>query len=128
MKNSSMLRPSLKFAFIGTSIIRPCVSDIRPRIPPSCLICLIDPLAPEFAIMYTGLNSSRLSIISVVISSTASDHMATVLLYLSISIISPALYCCSTSVTSASAFSSIAFLVSGISRSSIPTVIPAIVP
>ena len=128
IKNSSILRPSLKFAFIGTSIILPCVSDINPLIPPSCLICAIDPLAPEFAIIYTGLNSSRLSIISLVTLSTASDQIATVLLYLSSSIKIPCLYCSSTAVTSFSAFSNIGFLDSGISKSSIPTVIPAKVP
>ena len=51
MKYSNTSRPSRKFDLIGSSIVRPVVSAINPRIPASCLICLSEPRAPESAIM-----------------------------------------------------------------------------
>ena len=54
---------SRKHDLIGSSIVRPVVSAMSPRIPASCLICLSDPRAPESAIMkicllYTSMTSS----------------------------------------------------------------------
>ena len=51
LKYSSTVRPSLKFEMIGVSMISPEGLDIRPRIPPSCFICVTEPRAPEWAIM-----------------------------------------------------------------------------
>ena len=59
MKYSSTSRPSRKLDLIGSSMVRPVVSAIRPRIPASCLICLSEPRAPESAIMKMLLYLSR---------------------------------------------------------------------
>ena len=63
MKYSSTVSPSLKLEVIGVSMISPIWPviffwglAIRPRIPASWRICSLEPLAPEAAIMYTGLN------------------------------------------------------------------------
>ena len=57
MKYSKIERPSLKFDNIGFSIISPPPDDdflglaIKPLIPVNCLICSLDPLAPESSII-----------------------------------------------------------------------------
>ena len=62
IKYSKIERPSLKLDKIGFSIISPPPAvdflglAIRPLIPVNCLICSLDPLAPESSIIYTELN------------------------------------------------------------------------
>ena len=69
MKYSRIERPSLKFDKIGFSIISPPPElaflglAINPLIPVNCLICSLDPLAPESSIMYTELNPCLSSLI-----------------------------------------------------------------
>ena len=61
MKYSKIDRPSLKLDKMGFSIISPPPElaflglAIRPLIPVNCLICSLDPLAPESSIIYTEL-------------------------------------------------------------------------
>ena len=50
-KYSSTVSPSRKLDRIGSSMIRPEGSAIRPRIPAIWEICWMLPLAPELAIM-----------------------------------------------------------------------------
>ncbi len=47
IKYSNTSSPSRKLDLIGSSIVRPVVSAISPRIPASCLICWLEPRAPE---------------------------------------------------------------------------------
>src|SRR5216684_293494 len=54
MKYSSTVRPSVKLAWIGRSMIRPVGSAIRPRIPASWRICWMLPRAPEPIIIQLG--------------------------------------------------------------------------
>ena len=49
MKYCWAVKPSLKLAVIGVSIIDPSGFAIKPLIPASCLICAGEPLAPESA-------------------------------------------------------------------------------
>ncbi len=51
IKYSSTSSPSRKLDLMGSSMVRPVVSAISPRIPASCLICWLEPRAPESAIM-----------------------------------------------------------------------------
>ncbi len=71
IKYSSTSSPSRKFDLIGSSIVRPDVSAISPRIPASCLICLSEPRAPESAIINILLYLSSPSIKASFISSSA---------------------------------------------------------
>ena len=119
MKYCSGVRPSLKFAVIGVSIISPEGFAIRPLMPASCLICAVLPLAPESAIIKMLLNdllSLRSSsenflpssapssfIISSAIFSVTLAHISITLLYRSPWVISPFPYCFCTSITSCSA-------------------------
>ena len=57
MKYSSTVRPSMKLALIGRSMISPFGLAMRPRMPASWRICLNEPRAPELAIMKMGLSS-----------------------------------------------------------------------
>ena len=59
MKYSSTVRPSMKLALIGRSMISPFGLAIRPRMPASWRICENEPRAPELAIMKMGFISSR---------------------------------------------------------------------
>ena len=77
MKYSSTSRPSRKLDLIGSSIVRPDVSAISPRIPASCLICWLEPRAPESAIMKMLLYLSRPLISLSVSSLSAANHVCT---------------------------------------------------
>ena len=55
IKYSSTLNPSRKLARIGVSMISPEGLAIRPRIPATCLIWSLLPLAPESVIIKMGL-------------------------------------------------------------------------
>ncbi len=77
MKYSSTVRPSMKLALIGRSMISPFGLAIRPRMPASWRICLNDPRAPELAIMKMGLSSCRLSCMACPTSSVAAFHFST---------------------------------------------------
>ena len=72
IKYSSTSRPSRKFDLMGSSMVRPVVSAISPRIPASCLICWLEPRAPESAIMkillYLSSPASRTSVNSLSVS------------------------------------------------------------
>ena len=59
LKYSKAVRPSLKFAVIGVSMISPEGFAINPLIPANCFICAAEPLAPESAIMKTEFVSIR---------------------------------------------------------------------
>ena len=91
MKYSRTSRPSRKFDLIGSSIVRPVVSAIRPRIPASCLICWLDPRAPESAIMKMLLYLSSPSRRAFVRTLSASSQTLTTARYLSSSVIRPRL-------------------------------------
>ena len=73
-----MDKPSLKFERIGFSIISPPPAvdflglAINPLIPVSCLICSLDPLAPESKIIYTELKPCWSSLIRFIESSVSS--------------------------------------------------------
>ena len=96
MKYSITDKPSLKFDWIGLSIISPPpIIDflgfaIKPLIPANCFIWSPLPLAPESAIMYTELNPSSSDfkpfIISAAISLVAFVQTSITLLYLSPSV------------------------------------------
>ena len=77
MKYSSTSRPSRKLDLIGNSIVRPDVSAISPRIPANCLICWLEPRAPESAIMKMLFNRSNPVISLSVKTSSASNHVLT---------------------------------------------------
>ena len=77
MKYSNTSRPSRKFDLIGSSIVRPVVSAINPRIPASCLICLSEPRAPESAIMKMLLYLSSPDNSASVSLSSVSFHVST---------------------------------------------------
>ena len=98
IKYCCAVRPSLKLAVIGVSIIEPSGLAIKPLMPANCLICAGEPLAPESANIKTELNESLLtrfpcesvnssveilSIIDFAIISFALDQMSTTLLYFS---------------------------------------------
>ena len=77
MKYSNTSRPSRKLDLIGSSIVLPVVSAIKPRIPASCLICLSEPRAPESAIMKMLLYLSSPVRSAVVSSSSVSFQVST---------------------------------------------------
>ena len=74
---------------IGVSMISPEGLAIRPRMPASCLICVAEPRAPEWAIMQTeltGLPGCGVEMPFIISSATRSeqrDQASTTLLYFS---------------------------------------------
>ena len=92
IKYSRTSRPSRKLDLIGSSIVRPVVSAISPRIPASCLICWLEPRAPESAIMNILLYLSRPSRSAFVSSLSAASQTPTTDRYLSSSVRRPLLY------------------------------------
>ncbi|MPN16252.1 hypothetical protein SDC9_163590 [bioreactor metagenome] len=107
---------------MGISIILPDVSAISPLMPASWLIWLTLPLAPEFAIMYTGFNLSRLSIRALVTSSLVFFQVSITCSYLSSFDMRPLLYIFSILSTFESASESNFLFVSGMSISLTPIV------
>ena len=112
------MRPSLKLAVIGVSIIEPSGLAIKPLMPANCLIWAGEPLAPESANIKTELNESLittfpsesvisseeiLSIIDLAIISLALDQMSITLLYFSPLVTRPDANWASISFTSFSA-------------------------
>src|SRR4029450_12612616 len=89
LKYSSTLKPSLKFEMIGVSMISPDGLVIRPRMPASRFICVVDPRAPECPIIHTeltglpGLGVEMPFIISSATRSEQRDQASTTLLYFS---------------------------------------------
>ncbi len=77
IKYSNTSSPSRKLDLIGSSIVRPVVSAISPRIPASCLICWLEPRAPESAIIKMLLYLSRPPISLSVSASSVSFHVST---------------------------------------------------
>ena len=103
LKYSKAVRPSLKFAVIGVSIISPEGFAINPLIPANCFICAAEPLAPESAIIKTEFVSIRpflcvltleeiFFIIAFATKSVVFDHTSTTLLYFSPLVINPSEY------------------------------------
>ena len=77
VKYSRIFIPSRKLALIGISIVLPVAEAIRPRIPASWRICLIEPRAPETAIILMGLYLSRFFCRAVATSLVQASQMAT---------------------------------------------------
>ena len=127
VRQARTLRPSRKLAFIGSSMIFPEGFAINPLIPQSCLIWFLEPLAPELAIMYIGLNLSRFFIRASVTLSVVSVHFAITFSYLSSSDISPLLYIFSILSISVSACDSSLSFSSGMIISDTETVTAPIV-
>ena len=127
MKYSKTSRPSRKFDLIGSSIVLPVVSAIKPRIPASCLICLSEPRAPESAIIKMLLYLSSPPRSALVIWSSAACHVSITSLYLSSSVKKPLRKCLVILSTVFSASARICFLASGTVISEIETVIAALV-
>ena len=127
MKYSSTSRPSRKLDLMGSSMVRPVVFAIRPRIPASCLICWLEPRAPESAIMkillYLSSPESRTSVSSL----SVSFQVSTTARYLSSSVISPRLKLTEILSTVACAASSISSFRAGTVISEIDTVMAACV-
>jgi len=96
----------LKFEMIGVSMISPEGLVIRPRMPASCFICVVDPRAPECAIIHTeftgrpGLGVEMPFIISFGHASEQRDQASNHLVVLLAEVIRPSWYCCSYSLTS----------------------------
>src|SRR3954453_8037888 len=77
MKYSSTVRPSMKLALIGRSMISPFGLAMRPRMPASWRIWLIEPRAPDVAIIMIGFVASKCFCIAPATSSVASVHFST---------------------------------------------------
>ena len=107
-------------------MILPDGAAISPLIPANCLICALEPLAPESAIMNIGLNLSILSISALATSSVVLVQVAITLSYLSSSDMNPLLYIFSILSTVASASASKVYLASGTTISDAATVIAPI--
>ncbi len=127
MKYSNTSSPSLNEALIGSSMILPDGLAISPLIPANCLIWLLDPLAPESAIIFIGLNLSKLSIRASATSSVVFVHLSITFSYLSSSDMNPLLYIFSIFSIVLSASASNSFLISGTSMSETATVTAPIV-
>ncbi len=127
MKYSNTSRPSRKLDLIGSSIVLPVVSAISPRIPASCLICWLEPRAPESAIIKMLLYLSRPANSTSVSSLSVSFHVSTTARYLSSSVIRPLLKFWEILSTVACASSNICCFCSGTVMSEIDTVIAAFV-
>ena len=125
MKYSSTVRPSMKLALIGRSMISPFGLAIRPRIPASWRICLKEPRAPELAIMKMGFRWSRLRCIASPTSSVAAVHFSMTASLRSSCEIRPVSYWSWIAPTSASTASRIFSLSGGMTTSFLDTVIPA---
>ena len=121
-KYSSASSPSLKHDLIGISTALPEVLAISPRIPAIWRNWFMLPLAPDWAIIYIGFNSSKLSFIASVTSFVAFSHTLIIEEYLSSSVINPRLYCFPISSTCFSPSASIFFLASGTATSWTETV------
>ena len=91
IKYSRTSSPSRKLDLIGSSIVLPVVSAISPRMPASCLICWLEPRAPESAIIKILLYLSSPDSSTSVSSLSVSFHVSTTARYLSSSVISPLL-------------------------------------
>ena len=122
IKYSRTSSPSLKQDLIGISTALPDVLAISPRIPAIWRNWFMLPLAPDWAIMYIGFNSSKLSFIASVTSFVAFSHILIIDEYLSSSVIKPRLYCFHTSSTCFSLSDNIFFLASGTATSCTDTV------
>ena len=127
MKYSRTSRPSRKLDLMGSSIARPVVSAISPRIPASCLICWLLPRAPESAIMKMLLYLSRLLSSRSLSSLSVSVQVSTTALYLSSSVIRPLTKFLEITSTVACAFLSISFFCGGTVMSAMETVMAATV-
>ena len=138
MKYSRTLSPSLKLEIIGVSMNSPECLAMSPRIPASCLIWSLLPLAPDIAIMYMGLKVPGYSFpfsirVDFSISSNialetrfvASDQTSIILLYLSLLVMIPWTYWFQISSVFLRASLIIFSLAFGTWRSSIPMEIPA---
>ena len=116
---------------IGVSMISPDGLVMRPRMPASCFICVVDPRAPECAIIHTeltGLPGSGVEMPFIISSATRSeqrDQASTTLLYFSPEVIRPSWYCCSYSFTSLVVWATSFTLAAGMTRSSLPKEMPA---
>ena len=105
----------------------PEVLAISPRIPASCLICEIEPRAPESAIIQIGLYLSKFSFSFLVTSSVVSVQRAMIFLVFSCAEIYPYSYSFVICSTSASALARISFFCGGIVASQTATVRAALV-
>ena len=92
MKNSSTLRPSMKLALIGRSMISPFGLAIRPRIPASWRIWENEPRAPESAIIAIGFSGVRCARSASPTSSVARSHRSVTASWRSSWVISPSRY------------------------------------
>ena len=117
MKYSNTVRPSRKFALMGSSMIRPDGSVISPRIPASWRICWMLPRAPDWAIMYSGLKGVNVLSMARVIASVASVQTSTVFRYRSSLVMRPRRYWVSIASTSLSALARISSFSLGITMS-----------
>jgi len=131
LKYSRTVRPSLKLEVIGFSIISPEGLAIKPLIPANCLSWASEPLAPEWAIIYTELIwlSFVVETVFIIAFATLSVHVdqsPTTLLYFSLSVIKPSWYCASKLFTCFWVSWIKEFFSSGITRSSFPKEIPAL--
>ena len=133
VKYCRTVKPSLKFAVIGVSIIEPSGLAIRPLIPASCLTWAGELLAPESKYINTELKdfwstefpslSSTFSVEIVSIKELATfsfalDQISITLLYFSPCVTRPDEYWDSISFTSVSALEMISSLSVGITQSS----------
>ena len=119
--------PSLKLEMIGLSMMSGppepdfCGLAIRPRIPVSWLICALEPRAPESSIMYTELkpclSSLRVFMAASAIRLVAADHASMMMLYRSLLVMAPMLYCSMVVSTFSLASAMSACLASGIRMS-----------
>ena len=112
-----MDKPSRKFDLIGISTVLPVALAIRPRIPPTCLIWFLEPLAPELAMMNRLFKEPKESIRASATSSVALVQILMICSYLSWLDIKPLLKAFSYLSTSFSAAARISVLASGISMS-----------
>ena len=122
--------PSLKLLLIGLSIMSPLGLATSPRIPASCLTCIMLPLAPDLTIISTGLNlsDSNSVLMAYCTWSVASFQISIIFCFLSVSVIMSSLYNFSTFSASFSYFSRIWFLLGGVFTSVIATDKPALAP
>src|SRR5207244_7962824 len=97
----------------------------------SCFICVVEPRAPECAIIhteFTGCPGRKVEMPFIIASATLSEHFdqaSTTLLYFSPEVIRPSWYCCSYSLTSFWVWLTSFSLEDGITRSSLPKEMPA---
>ncbi len=115
----------MKLALIGRSMISPFGLAMRPRMPASWRICLIEPRAPDVAIIMIGLRASKCSRIASATSSVASVHFSTTSSWRSSCVIRPMSYWSWISATSPSYFLRISCFCGGITTSFFEIVMPA---